>query len=171
MKPLACLLLLLAWPTPARSQVDSSTPQQVPLSTFTGATLGHLTLGISTPEEARQALDTLGGLGPKRDNAVTFTVGGRTMRPRLLYTPPATSNQLYFDRNVLVLLVEGSPRETAGTVEAFKTRYPAARETQRQPGWYEMQVQLAPCVWLIAVFGTADDALQSDGYAYTCRPR
>jgi hypothetical protein len=77
-------------------------------------------------------------------------------------------NQLYFDKDVLVLIVEGTPRALPATRSAFLARFPTALETRREAGWYEMQTQLAACVWAIAVFGTSDNKLESDGYAYTC---
>jgi hypothetical protein len=162
------LLLVLASPTLAWGQVDSAALGRVALTGFGGATLGYVLLGASRPQDVQHVLDSLGGLGPKRDNSVTFTVGTLKMRPRLLYTPPATMNQLYFDRGILVLFVEGVPRALPGSATEFQTRFPAAHETHREPGWYEMQTRLTDCLWLIAVFGTADDRLQSDGYAYTC---
>ena len=110
----------------------------------------------------------VGGLGPKRDNRVTFTVGTTELHPRELYTPPATMHQLYFDRGVLVLVVEGIPRGLPATQSAFLAQFPGAKKTRREAGWYELQVQLRDCLWLIAVFGVADDKLESDAYAYTC---
>ncbi|HEY7681665.1 MAG TPA: hypothetical protein VH879_03385 [Gemmatimonadales bacterium] len=168
MRHLAALLLLAAWPAAAWTQADSAAPTRIGLTGFGGATLGYVVLGISHAEDVQHVLDSLGGLGPKRDNKVTFTVGALKMRPRQLYTPPATMNQLYFDNDVLVLLVEGIPRGLPGLRAEFLTRFPTARETRHETGWYEMQTQLSDCLWLIAVFGAADDKLQSDGYAYTC---
>ena len=112
-----------------------------------------------------------GGLGPKRDNRVTFTIGTTELHPRELYTPPATMNQLYFDRGILVLVVEGVPRGLPTTRSGFLAGFPTAKETHRESGWYELQVQLRGCLWLIAVFRATDDQLESDGYAYTCAQR
>jgi hypothetical protein len=162
------LLLIVACPISAWGQVDSTALGRVALTSPGGATLGYVRLGASQPQEVQHALDSLGGLGPNRENSVTFTVGTLKMRPRLLYTPPATMNQLYFDRGVLVLVVEGVPRDLPALATEFQTRFPTAQETRREAGWYELQTQLTDCLWLIAVFGTADDRLQSDGYAYTC---
>jgi hypothetical protein len=162
------LLLLLALPAPGWGQADSAAAGRVALTGFDGATLGYVVLGVSRPQDVQHALDSLGGLGPKRANSVTFTIGARKMRPRLLYTPPATMNQLYFERDILRLVVEGAPRDLPGSGPTFRTRFPAAHETHREIDWYELQTQLTECLWLIAVFGTKDDKLQSDGYAYTC---
>ena len=162
------LLLLVAIPAPGWGQAGTEGPGRVALTGFGGTSLGYVVPGTSRPQDVQHLLDSLGGLGPERRNAVTFTVGGRTMRPRLLYTPPATMNQLYFDHDILVLVVEGIPRDLPGTAAEFRTRFPTAQETRRETGWYEMQTRLTDCLWLIAVFGTADDRLQSDGYAYTC---
>jgi hypothetical protein len=168
MTRLVALVLLVALPAPGWSQADSAAPARVALTGFGGATLGYVVPGVSRPEDVRHVLDSLGGLGPKRDNTVTFTVGARKMRPRVLYTPPATMNQLYFDRDILVLVVEGVPRDLPASGTDFRARFPTAHETHRETDWYEMQTGLTACLWLIAVFGTTDDRLQSDGYAYTC---
>jgi hypothetical protein len=155
----------------ATAQVDSAAPFRIPLTGFGGASYGEAIVGTSQPSDIQRLLAGVGGLGPKRDNPVTFTIGHTKVRPRELYTPPATMNQLYFDRGVLVLMVEGIPRGLPTTRAEFLAQFPAARETRREPGWYELQVQLRDCLWLIAVFGVANDALQSDGYAYTCVTR
>jgi hypothetical protein len=168
MRHLGALLLLAAWPAAAWTQADSAAPTRIPLTGFGGATFDYVVLGISHTEDVQHVLDSLGGLGPQRDNKVTFTVGARKMRPRRLYTPPATMNQLYFEKDVLVLLVEGTPRGLPGSRAEFLTRFPTAHETRRETGWYEMQTQLSDCLWLIVVFRAADDKLESDAYAYTC---
>jgi hypothetical protein len=90
------------------------------------------------------------------------------MRPRVLYTPPATMHQLYFDKDTLVLVVAGVPRDLPSTELEFMGRFPTARETHRESGWYELQTALSKCVWLIAVFDIRTDTLESNGYAYSC---
>jgi hypothetical protein len=80
-------------------------------------------------------------------------------------------NQLYFDKGVLVLVVEGIPRGLPSTRSAFLGQFPGAKEGRREGGWYELQVQVRDCLWLVAVFGVGDDKLESDGYAYTCESR
>jgi hypothetical protein len=47
-------------------------------------------------------------------------------------------------------------------------RFPEARETHRESGWYELQTPLRECMWLIAVFGTTNDVIESSGYARIC---
>jgi hypothetical protein len=155
----------------AAAQVDSVAAFHIALTGLGGASYGDVTLGTSHPSDIQRLLSSVGGLGQKRDNRVTFTIGTTELRPRELYTPPATMNQLYFDRGVLVLVVEGIPRGLPATRSAFLAEYPAAKETHRESGWYELQVELRDCLWLIAVFRTSDDQLESDGYAYTCAMR
>jgi hypothetical protein len=161
-------LLLVIVPAPVWAQWDSTQPSRIPLTGFGGVSFGYVMLGTSHPSDVQRVLDSLGGLGPKRDNKVTFVIGQTQMRPPRLYTPPATMNQLYFRNDVLVLVVEGIPRGLPGSRSEFMARYPGARETHRESAWYELQTQLSDCLWLIAVFGVSDDKLQSDGYAYTC---
>ncbi len=170
MKVLAGLLLLIV-PAVATAQGDSAAAARIRLTGAGGARLGSVTLGVSHRSDVRQVLDSLGGLGPERENDVTFIVGADTMRPRRFYTPPATMNQLYFEDDVLVMVVEGIPQDLPLTRSAFAARYPDARETHREAGWYELQIQVGGCVWLMAVFGAGDNQLQSDGYAYTCKRR
>ena len=158
-------------PSVGPAQADSTPPGRVALSGIDGRPFGYVVLGASRPPEAGRVLDSVGGLGPKRVNSVTFTVGSARLRPRDLYTPPATMNQLYFDQGVLVLLVEGIPRGLPGSRTEFVARFPDARETHREAGWYELQTPLDECVWLIAVFRVSDDKLESDGHAFTCGKR
>jgi hypothetical protein len=67
-----------------------------------------------------------------------------------------------------VLVVSGIPRGIPATRSGFLARYPAARETRREAGWYEMQAQLDRCIWLIAVFTAGTDAIESVGLARAC---
>jgi hypothetical protein len=150
------------------AQVDSAALFRIPLTGLGGASFGDVILGASHPADVQRVLTRVGGLGPKRDNRVTFTIGTMEFHPRELYTPPATMNQLYFDRGVLVLVVEGIPRGLPAARSAFLAQFPGAKETHREAGWYELQVQLRDCLWLVAVFGVTDDKLESDAYAYTC---
>jgi hypothetical protein len=147
---------------------DTSDAARVAIYDATGRVIGHLVLGRSTPADAARLLERSGGLGPARDNAVTFRVGPATLRPSVLYTPPRTMHQLYFQHDTLVLVVAGVPHELPGTRGDFERRFPGTRETHREPGWYELQVPLNECVWLIAVFGAATDRLDSIGYARVC---
>jgi hypothetical protein len=155
----------------ATAQVDSAAPFRIALTGIGGAAVGDVMVGTSHPGDVQRILASMGGLGPKRDNRVTFRIGTTELRPRELYTPPATMNQLYFDRGVLVVLVEGTPRGLPSTRSAFLAQFPGAKETQREADWYELQVQLRDCLWLLAVFRVSDDTLESDGYAYTCAKR
>jgi hypothetical protein len=147
---------------------DTSDAARVAIYDATDRVIGHLVLGRSTPADAARLLERSGGLGPARDNAVTFRVGPATLRPSVLYTPPRTMHQLYFQHDTLVLVVAGVPHELPGTRGDFERRFPGTRETHREPGWYELQVPLNECVWLIAVFGAATDRLDSIGYARVC---
>jgi hypothetical protein len=56
---------------------------------------------------------------------------------------------------------------TKGVHEAVSGRSRDASQGE----WYELQTQLGKCVWLIAVFRTSDDTLESDGYGYACGRR
>ena len=169
MKIMSLGLLFLLLPSVALAHSDSTSVSHFSLTGFDGATFGNLELGVSHTTDVRQLLDSIGGLGPERENTVEFIVGTSTMHPPLLYTPPATMNQLYFEDDVLVMIVEGTPHNLPTTRLEFTARYPNARETHREPDWYELQTQVGECVWLIAVFSSGDDRLQSDGYAYVCR--
>jgi hypothetical protein len=150
------------------AQADTSNPARIAIYGIGDAILGHLTLRTSTPADARRILEPHGGLGPARDNEVTFHIGSATMRPRLLYTPPGTMQQLYFQKDTLVLVVDGIPHDLPSTRLEFMGRFPKARETHRESGWYELQTSLSECVWLIAVFRTNTDTLESNAYAGTC---
>ncbi len=152
----------------AAAQVDSTAPFHIPMTGLGGASYGDVIIGTSQPADVERVLARVGGLGPRRENRVIFSIGTTKLHPPELYTPPATMNQLYFDRGVLVLVVEGIPRGLPTTRSAFLTAFPAAKETHRETGWYELQVPVRDCLWLIAVFGVPDDKLESDGYAYTC---
>jgi hypothetical protein len=150
------------------AQADTSDPTRIAIYGIGEAILGRLTLGVSTPADARGLLEPYGGLGPARDNQVTFHIGAATMRPRLLYTPPGTMHQLYFQKDTLVLVVDGTPHDLPSTRLEFMGRFPKARETHRESGWYELQTSLSECAWLIAVFRTSTDTLESNAYAGTC---
>lgn len=150
------------------AQPDTSDPARIAIYDARDTLVGHLVLGRSTVADAARLLAALGGLGPRRDNDVTFRVGSGTLRPRLLYTPPATMHQLYFDKDTLVMVVAGVPRGLPATRLEFLKRFPTARETHRESMWYELQTPLNDCVWLIAVFTTSADHLESNGYARIC---
>jgi hypothetical protein len=162
-------LLLLIIPSIAMAQNDSTSAGIILLTGFGGATFGNVKLGVSHSADVQQILGNLGGLGSKRENNVDFIVGTDTIHPRELYNPPATMNQLYFENNILVMIVEGIPHNLPASKTQFIDKYPTARETRRESGWYELQTQISGCVWLIAVFNAADDKLESDAYAYTCK--
>ncbi|HSL69923.1 MAG TPA: hypothetical protein VK864_06750 [Longimicrobiales bacterium] len=168
MKRLLTLFLLALGPSLGSAQADTSNPARVALYGVAGTPVGELILGGSTSADAARILEAYGGLGPSRDNQVTFRIGSVTLRPRVLYTPPATMHQLYFHKDTLVLVVAGVPRDLPSTRPEFMGRFPTARETHRESGWYELQTPLSTCVWLIAVFDTRTDTLESNGYAYGC---
>ena len=159
---------MVAGPSRSAAQTDTIQSARVVIAAFDGTKLGYITLGASTPAEVGQTLQNVGGLGPARENQVTFRIGEVPIRPRVLYTPPQTMNQLYFQNDTLVLVVEGQPHGLPNTRAEFVARYPDARETHRESGWYELQTRLSGCIWLIAVFGAGSDRLESDGYAYLC---
>jgi hypothetical protein len=161
--------LLLIIPAVATAQNDSTSIGIVSLTGFGGSTFGIVKLGISHIADVQQLLDNLGGIGSKRENNVEFIVGTDTIHPADLYTPPATMNQLYFQNDILVMIVEGIPHNLPLFKTQFIDKYPNARETRRESGWYELQTQVSGCVWLIAVFNAEDDGLESDAYVYTCR--
>ena len=166
------LLLLLLLPAAASAQVDSAEATKIALTGFGGASFGEVTLGVSRPADVRQLLNAVGGIGQARANKVTFEVGTATIKPPQVYGPPATQNQLYFIKDLLVVVVEGIPSQSLPPLRPeFDARYPNARETMREAGWYELTTQIAPCVWLYAVFGAEDNRLQSDAYAYSCGPK
>lgn len=151
-------------------QGDSADPAKVPISGAGDSIVGHLVLGVSTSADAARLLAGHGGLGPSRQNDVTFQVGSKALHPPELYTPPGTMHQLYFSGDTLVLVVAGAPRGLPTTRSEFLARFPRARETQRESAWYELQTPLSDCIWLIAVFGTGTDRLDSAGYARICGP-
>jgi hypothetical protein len=151
-----------------RVQADTSDPAQVAIYGPGDAMLGRLVLGVSTPADAARLLEGHGGLGAARDNNVTFQVGPTALHPPFLYTPSGTMHQLYFDRDTLVMVVAGVPHGVPGTRSDFVARFPGARETHRESAWYELQTPLSDCVWLIGVFDTNADRLDSIGYARVC---
>ena len=144
---------------------DVQDPARIPIYVAGDSMVGELVLGRSAPSDAQRLLDPHGGLGPARDNDVTFQVGSVTLRARRLYTPPRTLHQLYFRNDTLVLVVDGAAHGVPATRAEFMRRYPGAKETRREAAWYEMQAPLTGCVWLIAVFDAGTDRLDSKGYA------
>ena len=150
------------------AQPDTNDPARVAIYDVRDTLVGHLMLGKSTVADAARLVAGLGGLGPRRDNEVTFHFGSAMLRPRVLYTPPATMHQLYFAKDTLIMVVAGVPRGLPATRLDFAKRFPTARETHRESMWYELQTQLSACVWLIAVFNTSSDRLDSNGYATVC---
>ena len=140
-------------------------PARITIYDVRDSVVGELVLGRSTVADAARLLAALGGLGPRRDNDVAFHVGAATLHPPVLYTPPATMHQLYFERDTLVMVVAGVPHGVPTTPAEFRKRFPEARETHRESMWYELQTPLGNCVWLIAVFTTSSDRLDSNGYA------
>lgn len=171
MRRLMALGLLMLWPSIGHGQVDTAGAARRPLwmASVDQPPLGYVTLGVSRPADVRLVLDSVGGLGPRRANRVTFHIGGVTMRPRDVYNPMATMNQLYFQRGILVLLVYGDPKGLPPDRAAFVSRFANARETHREAAWYEIQAPLGDCIWLIAVFSVPDDRLESAGYGYVCK--
>jgi hypothetical protein len=161
--------LFLILPAVAFAQNDSTTAGIIALTGFGGSTFGNVILGVSHSADVQQLLDNLGGLGSKRENNVEFIAGNDTIHPAELYNPPATMNQLYFENDILVMIVEGIPHNLPASKLKFTELYPNSRETRRESGWYELQTQVSSCVWLIVVFNVADDKLESDAYVYTCR--
>ena len=150
------------------AQPDTSNPARITIYDARDTIVGQLELGRSTVADAARLLSALGGLGPRRDNDVTFRVGSTALSPRVLYTPPATMHQLYFDRDTLVMVVAGVPHGLPATRLEFLRQFPTARETHRESMWYELQTPLSECVWLIAVFTTSADRLESNGFARIC---
>jgi len=150
------------------AQPDTSDPARIAIYGAGDTIIGHLVLGRSTPADAQRLLEAHGGLGPARDNEVTFRIGSATLRPRLLYTPPGTLHQLYFQKDTLVLVVAGVPHGLPSTRLEFMSRFPKARETHRESGWYELQTPLSECIWLIAAFTATTDRHESNGYARIC---
>ena len=156
------------FPWGGSAQRDTTNPARITIYDARDTVVGELVLGRSTLAEAARLLSGLGGLGPRRDNEVTFHVGPTTLRPRMLYTPPATMHQLYFEQDTLVMVVAGVPHGLPATRAAFLEQFPTARETHRESMWYELQTPLSECVWLIAVFTTSADRLESNGWARVC---
>jgi hypothetical protein len=150
------------------AQADTSDAARIAIYGVADTVIGYLTVGRSTPTEAARLLETHGGLGPARDNSVSFRVGSVDLTPHLVYTPPHTMHQLYFENETLVLLVSGIPRGLPRTRDELARQFPESRETGRESGWYEVQTPVKACLWLIAVFSTATDKLESYGYAATC---
>lgn len=148
--------------------VDTGNPTRIPLYGTGDTAVGHVILGRSTSTEARRVLESQGGLGPARDNEVTFRIGSASLHPQVVYTPPGTMHQLYFKKDTLVLVVTGVLHNFPSTRLGFVRRFSEARESHREEAWYEMQARLSECVWLIAVFGTGTDSLESYGHAWTC---
>lgn len=153
---------------PGSAQPDTSDPARVAIYGAGESPIGYLMLGGSTPADAVRVLEAHGGLGPARENPVTFWIGSTAMHPHLLYTPPRTMHQLYFDNDTLVLAVSGMPHGLPKTRREFVDQFAPARETRRESGWYELQVHLRDCIWLSAVFSTATNTLDSYAYARPC---
>jgi hypothetical protein len=145
---------------PAAAQADTSDPARIAIYGIGDTVVGHLTLGLSTTADARRLFDRRSGLGPARANQITFRIGPATLQPRVLYNPPWTMHQLYFQDDTLVLVVDGMPRRLPETGLEFSRRFPMARETHREAGWYELQTPLSECVWLVAVFSLPSDAIE-----------
>ena len=110
---------MVAGPSRSAAQTDTIQSARVVIAAFDGTKLGYITLGASTPAEVGQTLQNVGGLGPARENQVTFRIGEVPIRPRVLYTPPQTMNQLYFQNDTLVLVVEGQPHGLPNTRAEF----------------------------------------------------
>jgi len=168
MKRLLTLVAVVAVPSFAAAQADTTNPARVAIYGIGDTIIGHLTLGASTIADATRLLDRHAGLGPARDNQIMFRIGSRTLRPHLLYNPPWTMHQLYFEKDTLVLVVDGMPHDLPSTRAEFMRQFPRAQETNREPGWYELQTPLNKCIWLIAIFSTTTDTIESDGYARVC---
>lgn len=171
MKRFLTLLLCAAGASLASAQADTTEPARVAIYGIGDTVIGHLILGVATSVDAKRLFQTRAGLGPARDNPITFRIGSAALRPAVLYTPPWTMHQLYFRNDTLVLVVDGMPHGLPGTGADFMRRFPAARETHRESGWYELQTPLSQCIWLIAVFATATNTLESNGYARVCPSR
>lgn len=162
------MALLAAVPAFAAAQVDTNNYARVAIYGIGDTIIGHLTLGASTTADAKRLLDLHAGLGPARDNQITFRIGSATVYPRLLFTPPWTMHQLYFEKDTLVLVVDGMPHDLPSTRAEFGRRFPKAQETHRESAWYELQTPLSRCIWLIAVFSATTDTLESNGYIRVC---
>ncbi len=148
-------------------------PEIVTARLTNGKTIGTLELGRTTMETARHLYDDAGAmLGRERQSSAPFTIGTAALVPKRLFTPPGSLQQLYFDDNgTLVLFVDGAPANLPLSLKEFQQRFPGARESGRTLGSYEFQVQLDPCVTLIAVFRSISETLESAGYGYGCRSK
>ena len=129
----------------------------VPVSLMFGEPVGQLALGVSQPSDAKKVFKDYGGIGGSRRSSFELDLGGGMLKPRKLYNPPASVLQLHFDgNNRLVLVVNGMPSDMPMTSAEFTTKYSDAQETDRQPGWYQLQTQVSDCVWIVAVFSQDD---------------
>jgi hypothetical protein len=161
---------------------ESTTPSAVPdgAASFDiqvqldGQPAGHLTLGETTLVEALALLPAPPSEyeGQPRPSHLRLQIGEQALVPTTVYNPWRTVYQLHFDGNdVLVLLVDGSLISSHKTLEEMTAEYPGLHQTDEDPNWTEMQVELTPCVTLIAVFAPSyshGDVLGSLGYAFTC---
>jgi hypothetical protein len=138
-----------------------------------GTVIGVLEPGRTTLAAARHMYENAGVVfGPEHGNAAMFTIGSVTLVPKRLFTPPGTHHQLYFDNNgIVVLFIDGAPVGLPRTGRAFLQLFPAAHESGRTLGSYQLQTSLTPCVTLIAGFRVVDDTLDSAAFGYSCPER
>lgn len=100
--------------------------------------------------------------------APRWQVGGVTISPRYRVDGADGYYTLYFDAaERLVLAVNEQPREQLTRAE-FQRRFPRARTTRRVAQASILEVPLAPCVTLSAMFTGSAGALTQAGYGYTC---
>ena len=155
---------------PKTEDASAVRPETLTVRLASGKIIGGLELGKTMSDEARRLFENSGvGLGPERKSSTTFAIGTTTLAPELLFTPPGTLHQLYFDKNgILVLFVDGAVAEPFTTASNFRQRFSGAHETGRVVGSYELQADISPCTTIIAVFRTVGDSLDSVAYAYGC---
>ncbi len=159
------------WPLSGASA--QAQPFAYPAVLIDGRSVGNLILGHTTLDQAVRMFPPSptgyeGSPRPPRGFPVA-KIGQVSPKPTLVYNPWMTLYLLFFDANQqLVIIVDGGKSKLRGlTQQEMLKQYPQLKEMSRDSLEYELQVEIQPCVTLMALFSTRDNTVGDIAYVFT----
>jgi hypothetical protein len=91
-------------------------------------------------------------------------------QPTIVYNPINSLYVLFFDKNRRLVIVQESGSKLEGlTRQELLRQYPSLTETDRHPGWYEMQGEIQRCITMLVIIDDRTDMVSQVAYAFTCQ--